>query len=383
VSCRSRTAFRRSRGFSMIELMIAVVLALVVSAAAIAVFVASRSSYLSTSGTAALADSGRFALDLIQGSVRSAGFMACNTTARQATQLATPSSPVYANFTEALGGFEAVNSAPGGAYATSAAPVSLASPVTTDPSTGDWLSPSGVAPSGLDPALANKVLKNNDVLVVYSTLRNAQSVYLTAPISVGDTGFTVSSAGSLVGGQLATISDCSKSLVVWISSAGGTSIGLSSGTWPNNSQAGSLLSFEVGSQVAPVDATVFYIGKGADGDGALFSYDLQGGGTFTANELVPDIEAMQVLYGMDTTGTQTVSEYVTADQVVTTSNPILNFNNVISVKVAVLAASQIGAVPMPAFAPTFSLLGTTVTPPRDTRARQVFELTIGIRNMAQ
>jgi type IV pilus assembly protein PilW len=98
---------------------------------------------------------------------------------------------------------------------------------------------------------------------------------------------------------------------------------------------------------------------------------------------VPDIEAMQVLYGMDTTGTQTVSEYVTADQVVTTSNPILNFNNVISVKVAVLAASQIGAVPMPAFAPTFSLLGTTVTPPRDTRARQVFELTIGIRNMAQ
>ena len=73
----------RPHGFSMIELMVAVTLALVVSAAAVAVFVASRSSYLSTSGTAALADGGRFALDFIQSSVRSAGFMACNTTSRQ------------------------------------------------------------------------------------------------------------------------------------------------------------------------------------------------------------------------------------------------------------------------------------------------------------
>jgi type IV pilus assembly protein PilW len=262
--------------------------------------------------------------------------------------------------------------------------VSYTAPVTTDPSTGDWLSPVGVAPAGLDPVLANRVLKNNDVLVVYSTLRNAQSVYLTNGISIGDTSFTVSSSTGLAGGQLAAISDCAKSLVVWISSVAGTTVGLTSGGWPNNTQAGSMLSFAVGSQVTPVDTTIYYIGKGADGDGALFSYDLNGGGTFPAGgtELVPDIEAMQVLYGMDTTGTQTVSEYVTADKVVTTSSPILNFNNVMSVKVAVLAASQTGAVPTPATPPTYSLLGTMVKVPQDSRARQVFELTIGLRNMA-
>ncbi len=373
----------RSRGFSMIELMVAVTLSLVVSAAAVAVFVASRSSYLSTSGTAALADGGRFALDFIQNSVRSAGFMACNTTARQTSQLAMPPSPVYANFGEALGGFEAVGSAPGSTYTTSATPVSLAAPVAPDASTGDWLSPTGVAPPGLDPALANLVLKNNDVLVVYSSLRNAQSVYLTNGISIGDTSFAVSSLTGLQGGQLAAISDCAKSLVVWISSLGINTVNLSSGTWPNNSQAGSMLSFAVGSQVTPIDTTIYYIGKGADGDGALFSYDLNGGGTFPAGgtELVPDIEAMQVLYGMDTTGTQTVSEYVTADQVVTTANPILNFNNVMSVKVAVLAASQPGAAPIPATQQTYSLLGTLVKVPQDSRARQVFEMTIGVRNM--
>ena len=372
----------RPHGFSMIELMVAVTLALVVSAAAVAVFVASRSSYLSTSGTAALADGGRFALDFIQNSVRSAGFMACNTASRQTSQLAASASPVYANFGQALGGFEAVGSAPGGTYTTSATPVSLAAPVAPDASTSDWLSPVGVAPAGLDPVLADHVLKNNDVLVVYSTLRNAQSVYLTNGISVGDTSFAVNSSTGLQGGQLAAISDCAKSLVVWISSVAGTTVGLSSGTWPNNSQAGSMLSFAVGSQVTPVDTTIYYIGKGSDGDGALFSYDLNGGGAFTANELVPDIEAMQVLYGMDTTGTQTVSEYVTADQVVTTVNPILNFNNVMSVKVAVLAASQPGAVPIPAAQQTYNLLGTLVKVPQDSRARQVFEMTIGVRNMA-
>ena len=80
----------------------------------------------------------------------------------------------------------------------------------------------------------------------------------------------------------------------------------------------------------------------------------------TATEMVPDIETMQVLYGVDTTGTQTVSEYVTAHQVV-------DFNSVMSVKIAVLAASPPGAVPKPAGAPTYNLLGNTVTAPADTR----------------
>jgi type IV pilus assembly protein PilW len=133
------------------------------------------------------------------------------------------------------------------------------------------------------------------------------------------------------------------------------------------------MSFQAGSQVTAVDTVVYYIGTGADGDGALFSYDLNGTTTFTANELVPDIEAMQVLYGLDTTGAQAVTEYVTADLVP-------DFNSVMSVKVAVLAASPPGAVKAPPAAPTYNLLGTTVTAPIDTRARKVFETTIAVRN---
>lgn len=365
----------------MIELMVSVVLALIVTAAVLAVFVASRQSFNSTSGTAALADGGRFALDFIQNGVRSAGYMACNTTQRQISILQGAPSPMVAGFTQALAGFEANNTAPGGSYTVAASPVS------PDSTSSDWLSPSGVAPAGLDAALASKVIKGNDVIVAYSTLRNAQSSYVTA-ISSGASTFTINAAGSLQNGQLATISDCAKSVAMWITSVSANTVSFSSGAWPNNNVSAFPVSFGVGSQVTPIDTTVFYIGKGADQDGALFSLDLNAGanspaGSFAATELVPDIEAMQVLYGLDTTGSQTVSEYVTADHVVNTvSSPTTNFNNVLSVKVAVLAASQPGALPIPAVAPTYNLLGTTVTAPRDSRARQVFELTIGLRNLA-
>ena len=68
-----------------------------------------------------------------------------------------------------------------------------------------------------------------------------------------------------------------------------------------------------------------------------------------------------------------MSEYVTADQVP-------DFNQVMSVKVAVLAASNPEALKPPAVAPTYQLLGTTVTAPADSRARQVFEVTVAVRN---
>jgi type IV pilus assembly protein PilW len=141
------------------------------------------------------------------------------------------------------------------------------------------------------------------------------------------------------------------------------------------------LTFDAGSQVTLLQTTAYYIGVGADGDGALFSADLSPGNSFTSavapispNELVPDIEAMQILYGIDTNQSQTVGQYVTADQVA-------DFTTVMSVEIAVLAAGPIGSAPLPTAARQFTLLGTQVTPPIDTRVRQVFTITIAARNM--
>jgi type IV pilus assembly protein PilW len=367
---RGRTCARGcARGFSLVEFMVAITLALVVTIAVLSVFLGSRSSFLSTSGTGALADNGRFALSFLQAAVRSAGYMACNTTQRQLSMLNVAGNLPYA-LTQPLGGFEAGGTGGAGSF------VLAPPPVTADSAAGDWT-------GGLDPQLVNLVVQNSDVLVVSSTLPYSQASYVTA-ISDGASNFTVNQAGSLQNNQIAVISDCAKSVAFQITGVTPSGVNaIISHTMvgaPGNTASALPVSFPVGAEVAPIDTTVYFIGKGADGDGALFAYDMYGGtltttGGFTAtpNELVPDIEAMQVLYGLDTTGTQTPSTYVTADKVA-------NFNLVMSVKIAVLAASPPGAVPQ---GPprTFTLLGNVVTAPADTRARQVFEITVSLRDM--
>ena len=372
---------KRMRGFSMVELMVAVTLALFVSIAVISVFVGSRSAYQATSGTAALTDGGRFALDFIENSVRNSGFMACSRSVSQTSQLS-PGDPLMFDFAEALGGYEAGGTSPlaGGAYTVGS--WNAVTPVAPDGNAADWL------PS-LDSALAGQVVQGNDVLVVRSSLQNTQPVYVTQ-IAPAANNFTVTTQGGLLAGEFAVISDCADSLAMVIpgvqSSGANEIITHNSGSGPAANSSASFLpmSFQPGSQVTAVDTVVYYIGKGQDGDAALFAADLYDftlsppfQGTLQPKELVPDIEAMQVLYGIDTNGTQAVSEYVTADQVTAL---VGDFNKVMSVKVAVLAASNLEAVKPPAAAPTYQLLGTTVTAPVDSRARQVFEVTIAARN---
>lgn len=354
----------RARGFSLVELMIAMTLALIVTTGVVSVFLGSRAAFQSTSGTAELTDGGRFALNFISNSVRAAGYMACTTAAHVVGILNAGATPLALSFNEALGGFEAVNTGVGQTYGVATPPVAA------DGNSSHWA-------GGLDGALAGLPVMNSDVLVVRSTPANTQTSYVSAILD-GATTFTVNTQGSLLGGQIAVLSDCAKGVAFQITSVGTGAnpvITHNAGGVPGNSTASfAPLSFAPGSQVTPVDTLVYFIGAGADGDGALFVDDLNAVAPATVGpvELVPDIEAMQILYGLDINSTQTVAEYVTADQVA-------DFNTVMSVKVALLAASAPGAAKTAAAA-TYTLLGTTVTAPFDTRSRHVFEETVAVRN---
>ena len=99
-------------------------------------------------------------------------------------------------------------------------------------------------------------------------------------------------------------------------------------------------------------------------------------GGYEIQELVPNVENMQVLYGVDTTGSQMPSEYDTAD-VVDAAN---EWGSVVSVRVALLVRSNLNAVSQPTAIQAYNLLGTIVNAPLDTRLRQVYTTTIGLRN---
>ncbi|CAA0126286.1 Uncharacterised protein [Halioglobus japonicus] len=74
---RSRTTLktrRSARGFSLVELMVAMLLGLIVAGGASAVYLASKQSMTETEQVAALSENGRFALQLIGNAARHIGF---------------------------------------------------------------------------------------------------------------------------------------------------------------------------------------------------------------------------------------------------------------------------------------------------------------------
>src|SRR5579872_2224204 len=376
---------RRIRGFSMVEMMIAIMLALVVTVAVVSVFVGSRAAYQSTTGVAAVTDGGRFAMSFIEDSARNAGWFACNHADVNTSldYLNWVGSPLQFDFRYAIGGFEATNTAPGDAFVQPATQVAGAG-------TGNWKADPAIDPvTGtleftLDAeftAATNNQVTNSDILVLRSSIPQVKPVYTTLDALTGAAILNVTGSTGFQVGQIAAVSDCTKSAAFQISAiAGGAPAVISFGGGigpPGNAQASLTRPFVAGAVVQPLTTYVYYIGIGQDGDAALRRLDLNGANgpaTFTDEELVPDVENMQVLYGVDTTGALTATEYVTADQV-------NDFANVVSIQIALLAASppQTGQAlsPVPQI---YNLLGTQVTAPVDSRKRRVFTVTIALRN---
>ena len=352
----------------MVELMVAITLGLLLTGAVISVFVGSRTAYQATAGVGDMSESGRFALNLIGESVRGAGNLACNSAMSATNQNVVPGAPVVTflnNFGLGVQGFESNGTGnPAGAIAVPAVPVVGAA--------NNWtpnLDPAFVAAATVAagvPAGLGQPVQGSDVLVLRSSVSRVAPAYTTVDVAPNANTLTVTPLPVAMNGY-AAVADCTKSVIFQVAgggAAGSTAVNLNAGL-PG-------VGFATGAVVTPLTTTVYYIGVGSDGDGALWRLEQVGGPAFAApEELVPDVENMQVLYGIDTAGTQTASAYVTADQVGTA--------NVVSIRVALLVASPPGSRPL-AGLPPFNLLGTQVTAPANNRLRRVFYATFNLRN---
>jgi type IV pilus assembly protein PilW len=351
---------KRQSGFSMVELMVAITLALLLTGAVISVFVGSRSAYESTAGVGDMSDSGRMALNLIGESVRSAGSLACNSAMTATSQNVVVNPGAFdRNFGQGVAGFEANGTTPPAAIAQPALPVVGA--------TNNWTPNLDPAVTGANPG---QPVRGSDVLVLRSSVPRITPTYTTVDVAPGAAALTVTpTLFAVVGNAYAAVSDCTKSVIFQVPAAvalGATAVTLN---------AGLPVGFSAGALVTPLTTTIYYIGVGSDGDSSLFRLEQVNGGPGFINppeELVPDIENMQVLYGIDPTGTQTAAAYVPANQVAVGTN-------VVSIQVALLVASPAAGKQVPAAAP-YNLLGTQITVPADNRSRQVFYATLNLRN---
>jgi len=77
-SAPSLSSLRRARGFSMVELMTAMLLSLLLVAAAVSVFVSNKRVYSSTEGLGRIQESSRIAFELMSRDIREAGGNPCD-----------------------------------------------------------------------------------------------------------------------------------------------------------------------------------------------------------------------------------------------------------------------------------------------------------------
>jgi type IV pilus assembly protein PilW len=340
----------RQRGFSLVEIMVAITLSLIILSGVLAVMYSSKVTYLENERVGRIQENGRAALEMILRDLRGAGFPGC----AQPIQGLFGINNMLANPTET--------------------PWNLAQPIYGYEGSG------GVWDPVLDASLIPTATADNDVVVVRTipsgspSLRVSASVAPTADITVDkDVG------EALVAGTPAIISDCSSAsiFVVGDFTPDGTDTAATitrgtSGGPPTNTTADLGATFGVGSRVAPITSVAYFIAPNSAGTGNALWRVISDG---DPQELIPGVEGMQVQYGVDgnsTDGQVAVTEYMDA-------NEITNWENVISVSLALLFRSAEDNS-QTIDSREYSLLGVAYGPYDDKFQRSLFTTTVTLRN---
>lgn len=321
---------RAQRGFTMIEIMIALVVGLILTGGILQVFASSRQTNRVHEAISRMQETGRMALEVISRDARMADFWGCAADIGNVVNNLNSTGAGFIDF--ATGGIDGVEGVAG-------APDSLI--FRGGSSSGLNLEP----PYGPQASANVKVSAGNDLqqgdIVLLSDCQSAD-IFQISNSNPGGAGTVVHNTGSTTspGNYNATNPGC-----------------------PGGGNAHCL------SKVYGADATLFQtsnieytLAMGSEGEPALFRNGF---------EFLDGVENLQALYGEDTDGDSVANYYVNADQVV-------DMNRVISLRFAVVVRSAEERLTN-GVNQTYSLLGANVTS-ADTRLRQVYSSTVTIRN---
>lgn len=120
---RTRKPARRAGGFTLIELMVAMLLGLIVIAGVSSVFLANQRTYRTNQALGDVQDNSRMAFELMARDIRAAGLNPCNNDGRMANVLNNKGSDWWADWGNALRGYGGTQGDPatGGVFGTGAA----------------------------------------------------------------------------------------------------------------------------------------------------------------------------------------------------------------------------------------------------------------------
>ncbi len=408
-----------TKGFSLVELMVAIAIGLVVLAGIATVFLAQRQVVSSSSAQGAIQNADNAISAILSPALRGAGFTGCGTLASAGNVVAysTSATPwVFSrgNFKAPVFGFDANGTDFGGAYAIPGMNGM------DDGNVGDWTPPLPASLAALSAA-AQGPEQGSDVLVINGEIPGTHPMgvpavnQLTAPntFTVYNAGATNPSATTIQftdanGNPLrvlvsaVAVSDCAKSSVFVPAMTSSTAVTNPVIVGPIGTQgAGNTTTqiqpiYQSGVQLAPLQQVAYFVGQGHGGQSALFQATLVQG-QWSVQELIPGVDNMQVLYGVGPNGQTT--QYLSAKGVQAlqanpppgvTSTPFNPWTIVNSVRIGFLIEGGLGSVLANNNQKQWNVLGTTITLPNqpppnnaipnDTRLRHVYTLTINLRN---
>lgn len=129
-------------------------------------------------------------------------------------------------------------------------------------------------------------------------------------------------------------------------------------------------------EVIATNQLTFFIGLDPNGIPTLYR---QVGGSNTREALLPNVENMQVLYGVDTTGNGLPNQYVTGNRLGLGAGQI-DPNRVIIMNISLILRSGMDNLRTVATNENLRVAGTTIVTPNDRRYRQVVNMTFNVRN---
>lgn len=394
------------RGFSVAELLVALLLGLVVVGAVIQLFVGSRATQMSTSAMGSLQENARFSFELLKDEFRglgSYGFCAAKPMPKNhiADEDCDNYNAVYSFASDEHGdkidrwdrpivGWEYKDTGPGQTFA-------IESESDLHPGGDDWImrltNPDrDGAPEtslGLPGFLKDQVVPGSDVVVI-RRLEPVKNLWPLPAQQSTDQVLNLNASHGLKENQLVMLTNCSKS-DVFFNKGGGSTLNADIGSCPDGknrdyTSAGQYwtTNYDDTAQVYEIKVHAYFVGypdPEDEDDGrtapGLYRADLsRGPENIQTEELVQGVETLQVLYGyshpVEGNG-ETVDKWYTAAQV-----PLWRY--VIAARLGMVMRSSESMGGSHAKPSAFELAGMKYTGPQDGRLRQPFHITISLRN---
>lgn len=394
-------------GFTLIEMMVAVVIGLLLLLGLSQMFLASRNSYRLQEGLSRIQENTRLIDTYLEENVRMAGYMGCGNDIDLTTKPGSP--PAYLNHlvqkTSAVGAVFVPGNPPnplrfdrpvegynysGGSINGVEPPVGAA---------GDW---SPAVPADL--GVLTDAVKGSDILVL--RFLSEDSTAVTGAFSPIGT-FTVVDPNFVKAKTIYALTNCAARADIFEATTTGAAVGAgvgrnpltltadTSSTWLGiNTQMlySQLAATTLNAEVHRARYAAIYVGKRAAAEGSPVPVlkvaildATQGGAATSVQELADNVEVMQVLYGVDTDGDGNVDAYQDANTVLgsatTEAQKTVAWRRVLAVRVGLLMRSpERAAVPTSGGPATYKVLDASVSRPADGYYRSTHEITVALRN---